>query len=196
MSASARGQVNLVSVAHSGLVRDPVVVHRRPPKDLVVQWVDGAGDASQRLRPVGLELLVHQPLGEVDVLDPREAIVDALEVAAASGELPGQPLAAVEADLDVEREPGLQPDVHEAEDGVQEVLVEVPALGPAQPEPALVLVLGAVVLEAHAGLDRLERAHQALLVGVLCQQRASEILLACGARRQLAHRSVIPLGLR
>jgi hypothetical protein len=51
-------------------------------------------------------LLIHQALGEERVAERREAVVDALEVGSAlTFELAGEPLAAVEANLDVEREP-------------------------------------------------------------------------------------------
>jgi DNA-binding winged helix-turn-helix (wHTH) protein len=46
---------------------------------------------------------------------------------------------------------------------MDEILVEVQTLLRAQPQPSLLRILGAVVLEAHARLHCLERTHQALL---------------------------------
>ena len=63
-----------------------------------------------------------------DVGEPREAVISPLVRDVLAVECLGQPLASVEADLDVEGEPGLEPDVHEAEPRVKVVVVEVEAL--------------------------------------------------------------------
>ena len=90
----------------------------------------------------------------------------------------GQPLAAVEADLDVKGEPGLDAGVHEPEARMQEVLVEVKTLAWNEPETPLAAILGAVILEAHARLDRREGADEPLLHRVLGQELPRQILLA------------------
>src|SRR5262249_39649492 len=79
-------------------------------------------------RPTYLQLLVQQGLGTPEVVDGHERIIllqvtDPLDV-----ELPRQPVAAVETDLDLQREPGLQPHVHRAEYRMHEIEVIVKAL--------------------------------------------------------------------
>src|SRR5206468_1279139 len=134
---------------------------------------------------------VHPALGEGGVAETGEAVVVAEEVVAALLlELARQPLAPVEADLDVEGEPGLEAGAHEAEDRVSPVLVDVQALARPQAEPPLGAVLGAVVLEAHAGLDDGERADEAPLDRVLLEQAPCEVLLARRGELQVAHGAV------
>ena len=72
-------------------------------------------------RPVDLQLGIEQGLSALEVVEGHEGVV-LLEVADPRGiELPRQPVAAVEDDLDLERQPGLQPHVHRAEDGVIQI---------------------------------------------------------------------------
>jgi hypothetical protein len=93
--------------------------------------------------------------------------------------LPGQPFAAVHADLHVKGKIGLEPQVHESEVRVQVVFVNVQALAGSQLQSALVWVGRTVVLEAHARLDDFERADQSRLgQRMLPQQVAGEIFLA------------------
>src|SRR5574341_1568139 len=126
--------------------------------------MESAGQGGERPRPGDGELPIHQALGEGGIAESGEGLVLPLEVGvAAAVELLGQPLAAVEGDLDVEGEPGLQASAEEAEVGVAVILVDVQA-GPApQAQAALVPVRGAVVLEAATGLEGLEGADQALV---------------------------------
>ena len=149
-----------------------------------------SSDLVEGSRPVGAQLLVHQALCELGVLQPREAVVGALERRAPAGEFPGQPLPTVDADLDVEREPRLDAGVHEAEVRVQEVLVEVQALARDQSEPAGGTVRRLVVLEAHAGLDRLQDADEPVVDGVLLEQEPGELFLVGRAPLQIPDRSV------
>jgi hypothetical protein len=107
----------------------------------------------------------------------------------------GQPLAAVEPDLDVEREPGLQTGADEAEDRVSAVRVDVQALARPQTETALAGIRGAMVLEAHAGLDGLERADHPGRDGRLGQQAAGELLFVGGAGLEVADGPVVRDGL-
>src|SRR5215213_11781494 len=91
--------------------------------------VERAGDAVERSRPVGLELLIHQPLRKLRVAEPGEAVVYALEVVLPSAQqLPRQPLPPIDANLDVEREPRLDASVHEPEEWIKPVVVEMKTL--------------------------------------------------------------------
>ena len=101
----------------------------------------------------------------------------------------GQPLAAVEADLDVEREPGLNAGVHEPEARMKEVLVEVKTLAGDEPQAPLAPILGAVVFEAHARLDHREGADESFLHRMLGQELPRKLLLAGLAGGQVELRS-------
>ena len=179
-----------------GLVRRPVVVHRPRLEDSGVLRVEDASDGGEGARPVEGELLVHEALGECDIPQRREAVVVALEVARAlAPELLSKPLTTVEADLNVEREPGLQAGAHEAKPRMEEVLVDVEALAGTQPEPALVAVRRHVVLEGDAGLQRGQDADEPFLDGGLGEKTSCEILLADRARCDVADRTVEALRL-
>src|SRR3990172_9063384 len=175
------------------LVGRPVVLHGRGLEDRVVQGVERLRDGVEGLRPIRGQLFVHQALGRLGVTQPGEAVVYALEVRAAPApQLPSQPLATIEADLDVEREPGLQACAHETELRVHEVLVQMQALLWPPFEPALGAVLRAVILEAHAGFDGRQQTNQPSLDGLLGEQLFGELLLVRRTRLQMANRPIEP----
>ncbi len=115
--------------------------------------------------------MVGQTLGQLRVAEPSEAIVVTLEVGSAlSLKLSGQPLAAVQTDLDIEGKPGLDAGVDPPELGMDVVLVEMEALARPQFQPALAAILGEVVLEAAARLHDGEHANQPRVDGMLLKQ--------------------------
>ena len=91
----------------------------------------------------------------------------------------GQPGVAVDVDLDGEREPGRQPDVDQAQVGIEEVEVEHALL------PACVDQAGAVLagdqLEAGAAFHAAEDADQPFADRPLSQELVDELVLAVGA---------------
>jgi hypothetical protein len=175
-----------------GLVGRPVIGHGPRLEDLGVERVEPARQGGEGPRPVGGELLGHQALGELRVAEVGEALVVALEVGVAPAlQLMGQPLAAVEPDLDVEGEPGLEAGAEEAEDRVPVVFVEVQALPAPPAQAALGGVRGAVVLEAHAGLDALEGTDQAFRERMLGEQAAGELLFVDRTGLEVADGAVV-----
>src|SRR5712672_1887283 len=126
--------------------------------------VERAGDGIERPRPIGAELIVHQALGEFGVFKPGEAVVCAFEVALAlAQQLTGKPLTPVDADLNVEWEPGLDARAHEAEAWVKPVVIKVKTFAGMKPESTFVAVGRTLVLERHARLDGLEHTDESLL---------------------------------
>src|SRR5215469_9257296 len=88
--------------------------------------VELLGDAM--LGPFGFELTVPQALSFGPVGDRRETVV-LLQVIETSGlHLSPQPFPSVEADLDGEREPGLNASIEEAEDRMDLIVIEEQAL--------------------------------------------------------------------
>src|SRR3990172_5243517 len=173
------------------LVGRPVVALGPGPEDLGVEGVERSGEGIEGARPGDGELVIHQPLGAGGVPQPREGVIVAAELDPLALEVRGEPLPAVEADLDGEGEPGLQAGAEEAEDPVPVVLVDVETLPGPKAEAALVGIRRAVILEAHAGFDRLEGADQALVHGVFGEQAAGEGLLVYRAGLQVADGAVV-----
>jgi hypothetical protein len=91
----------------------------------------GVGDSShvfQEWQPVAINQAVHEPLCFLHIIDFEKAIVTFSIADSCTVEAMGQPFPAVKADLDSQREPSLQSDMHEAEFAVQEIEVQVQAL--------------------------------------------------------------------
>src|SRR5437870_4703648 len=105
------------------LVSRPVIALGPASEDVVMERVEGLRNAAERARPSDGELSVHELLGELRVSELREAVVIPAKVRPSSlAQVPGQPLATVDADLDGEREPGLEAGADEAEERMQVVL--------------------------------------------------------------------------
>jgi hypothetical protein len=90
-------------------------------------WIGLTAWASspKRLDQLALQLLVKQGLGLSNVFQPGEGVFAFAVVQAGLIHLASKPLAAIEADVDAEREPGLDARVHEAEDGMNLVMIKV-----------------------------------------------------------------------
>ena len=162
------------------LLDRPVIVHRvRGRHPLGVHGVELPHQLAQEDRPVDLQLVGEQGLGGREILDRDEGIV-LLEVADPRGiELPRQPIAAVEDDLDLERHPGLDAEVNRPIDRMVEVEVEVQALAQGRPQfevPGLRVAMDVVTA---AGLDATEHGDQPVGVGLAWGgETADEIFLA------------------
>lgn len=81
------------------------------------------GQRTQRFGVIEAHLPVHQPLRPFEVVDVCEAVVDAAIADAGGVQLPAEPLAAIDAHVQVERQPRLQPQVHEAKDRMDQVMI-------------------------------------------------------------------------
>jgi len=115
-----------------------------------------------------------------------EAVVIALEVG-----VPGAlELAAIQADLDVEREPCLEPRMDEAENGMEEVVVNVQTLAGAQPQSTLPGIGGAVILKTHTGFDGPKCTDEPLLDRMALQQVLRQCFFVRAGRWQIANRTI------
>src|SRR6266851_3367280 len=154
--------------------------------------------ALQARGELALEVVVNASTAEeahdVGTVEVQHRVTD--EVGAALPfELTGEPLPAVEPDLDVEGKPGLEPGAEEAEDGVKVVLVDVEALARPQTKTSFAWVRRAVVLEAHAGLDGAEGADQASLDRMLLEQSVGQSLFVGSGPLEVAHGPLLLDGL-
>jgi len=73
-------------------------------------------------------LKIHQLLGLSGILKPSEAVVTPFVRQTVSIHLTGKPLPTIDADLDTEGKPRLNASIHEAKDGVCEVVVKMQTL--------------------------------------------------------------------
>ncbi|MBF8274790.1 MAG: hypothetical protein HW380_3895 [Magnetococcales bacterium] len=102
----------------------PVVINRKGGKHLLVERIQGTGNPTQKVWPGSAQLLVHQALRLHGIGDPWKAVVASLIGQADGVHLPSQPFPTVDANLDVERKPRLDPGIHESENGVELVLIK------------------------------------------------------------------------
>ena len=160
-----------------GLLGDPVVLHA--PQQAVHQGIHPAGQGREDARPVSFDETVGHPLGAGGIVDGDEGVVDLAIADVVPVHLPGQPVVAVEADLDGEREPGGDANVQEAELAIDEVEVQTQALAAGRNDARPTLAVGQ--LEALAGLDGRQDAHQTFADGVAPEHGPNAVLLADGA---------------
>jgi len=123
--------------------------------DLLLQSV-------QLTLPIRLELLVQQLLGALPIPHPEELVLMAGVAQLVPVHLAGEPFPAIEADLDLEGEPGLQADIHPAEGRVLVVVVQVQALARLAADGAAALAVGGPI-EGPTRLDAAQDADQARL---------------------------------
>jgi hypothetical protein len=138
-----------------GLVRRPIILNREAAEHFLVRRVQLVRDGVQQIRPGGLDLAVHQPLRLVGILKPGEAVFTPDVAEAGLVHASGQPLAAIQADLDPERGPGLDAGMHEAEQRVDLVVIEEQALARGGFKEQPLFVPAAPDLERPARFDSL-----------------------------------------
>ncbi len=123
---------------------------------------------------------VAQLGGALEVVDGQEGVLVAHIADAGLVELAGQPFPAVDVDLDLVGDPALDAHVHEAELGVDQVHVMVQALALAPGHLDAVGLVALADLEAHAGLDRADEAHDPLGDAVLVCYRLGQVVFHLG----------------
>lgn len=95
-----------------GLVRGPVVAVARQP--IPQERIHPAREPREERRPGQARKPIGDPLCPPGILEPEEGIVETTVAEAPLVELAGEPVVAVDVDLDGEGEPGLQADVEQA----------------------------------------------------------------------------------
>src|SRR5579863_2686758 len=155
----------------------------------VMNGVEQPAQFVQQGTPVSSQLLVRQGLSGGNVLDRDEAVIPLLETDFPLAQFLRQPFAAIQADMNRKRQPGLQPQVHKPQSRMQHVEVIMRALPPehAQFEPQGLGVRAD--FKRDAGLDTFEDADQPFghLVGL--GDRQSQFLLRIGTTVQIGHRA-------
>jgi len=136
-------------------------------EDLIVNRVERFGYVVEMLGPRDFPVLVHEGLGCGDVLNPDKTVVFSLVAEPSTVHLSAEPFPAVEADLNIEREPLLQASVHEAEQGMDGIVIEMQALSPSADEFELFGLRVQMCPEREAGFDTAEHADETLLDTIL-----------------------------
>ena len=116
----------------------------------------------------GVEV-IGKPLGSVDFIDGDERIVFQGMVYPRLAQTPRQPVVTVEIDLEAERSPGGNPQVHQPECFVDEVEVVMQALALNRFEPGVARRLVGPTAKRRAPLHRREDMHQTGSTATLSQ---------------------------
>ena len=95
--------------------------------------------------------------------------------------LPGEPFSAVDADVYRQREPGLQPNVHESQLRVEEVKVMVQTLGIPQTKLQAFFVSVLIDVVRPARFDAVQHANQPAFDAVLFGNLSGPFFFACAA---------------
>ena len=165
-------------------VQRPALQHqaRRQPR------VGRGRHAGQPPRPVRPQLPVEQPLRLGRVRHGRQAVVPPHVPDAGGVQLPAQPLPAVQAHPQPERQPRLQADVHEPHARVDPVVVVVQALPPPGDQLRLPVRPVPVQVVRLARLDRLQQAHRPGRHPVPGRDPPGQVLLRHRRAGQVDHR--------
>jgi hypothetical protein len=122
------------------LIDDPVVVSVAEPGSAELR-IDGTGPAIEDFDPREFGEAVGEALCRIGIVEVGEGVVSLDEAELSVSHLPGQPIVAVDVNLDGEGEPGLDADVHQAEFGIEVVVVEnaLRSPGEGQTRPSLAM---------------------------------------------------------
>jgi len=177
------------------LAHAPVI---RPQAQVVLRSQPGIDSLSQTIQPdmpISGDETIHQFLGSGQIVYVGEAIVAFFVSNARFVQTPGQPFPAVDAHLNGERKPSLQPDMHQTELAIDVVEVDVKAwsIGCSQLE-LLLLPVGAN-LESPGGLDTGQNANEAFLNVIPLCNFASDLFLGGMGRRKIFVRSPLCSGI-
>ena len=171
------------------LARGPVIGESHGTADGLVSRMVLQNQFLQFRRPPCIQLLIQQLLGFGRVFNPGKTIIHLLETHPQSRHLLGQPVAAIQADVDQKRKPRLQTQVHEAEDRMQMVKIIMQAFAPAQ----LRLQHFSLGIAAHgvspARLHAAQNPDEAGGHAVLLRDHPRHLLLAHLAGRQINQRT-------
>ena len=107
-----------------GLFGDPVIVPLVQPTTFRNVRIDISHPAVELFDPVQLSKSIGDVLSSVRIFQFRKTVIVLHEAQATLGHLPSQPVVAVDVHLYRVREPRFQPDMHQAEALVNEVIVQ------------------------------------------------------------------------
>lgn len=140
-------------------------------------------EALPQVGPVGLQLLVEQPLGPREVLDPDKTIALPAVLESSLIHLTGQPFPAVDGDLNMEGKPGLDTGMHPSQQGMDLVMIEHMGWLDAADD------VMAQVFECGARFQSADGAHQSVLNGSFAGLVARQLVFVhFGSRTKMTGR--------
>src|SRR6266581_1834681 len=149
---------------------------------------------SKQNRPVTLELSARQSLGFDHVFDPSETVLPLDVVNPRLVELAGEPMSAVDTNVDSKGEPGLQAQVRQTELLVQKIKVVVQALARFQTQHQLLLLAVASHVVTQAGFNHTPNSDEAGCEAVPAGAITGQKFLALGTALQVGQRAARMLG--
>src|SRR5210317_584202 len=171
------------------LVGRPIIRFPKRRQHGLVSRIQTTGDFVQLARPVCLQLLLHQLLGFVNLINPGKTIVASLITNSNSIHLPCQPFSSIEANLDGKWKPALNSCVHETEYLINPVMIKKQALSYSRLEFKLFLFPVAkyfiTLTKFHGG----QNANQPLADSVSLSNFAGLLLFICFGRRKVNDRA-------
>ena len=144
--------------------------------------------------PVGGELIVQEL---IEVRHAADAVVGTRVIDAGRFERTDEPLAPVETNLNREGKPRLQPDMHQSELAVVEVVIQMQALAPPAFQPNGLRLTIASDPERHAGVDGRENTDASVPNAVRLSNPNRNVLIAeMGVVNVLDFTALPPRGLQ
>ena len=162
--------------------------------DFLMQRVIGLAQLLAQTNPVRAQLSIGQILGLVKIFQVGKAVIDLAVTQPLLIHLTGQPVMAVEADVDEKGKPGLQPKVQQSKASMLNVEVQVQALAQLQVRFEL---LGLVIASHFVGPARFYTAkdcYQALFNAVALSDFARQLFLGQSTAAQIGKRALEGLG--
>ena len=164
------------------------------PSDFLVQRVIGLAQLLAQTYPVGAQLSIGQVLGLVEIFHPGKAVIGLAVAQPFLIHLTGQPVMAVEADVDEKGKPSLQAQVQQSKTWVLDVEVQVQALAQFQVRLEL---LGLVIASHFVGPARFYTSkdrYQALFNAIALSDFSRQLFLGQGAAAQIGEWALEGLG--
>src|SRR5882672_6707884 len=149
---------------------------------------------TQELAPLALMLLIHQRLGTPDLSNPRIAVLLSSVAHPGSVHLTPEPLFPVQTHLNEKRKPALQSKMQKTQLLMHPIKRQVHAFTPLKLDLQLT---GPSIAAQKPGATRFyatQNSDQPLAHLVALLDLAGHFLLACAARREINHRTLMPPG--
>ncbi len=179
-----------------GLGRRPVVLLLDGSVDLSRQRMASSHQRAQKLTPLALVLLIHQRLGTPDISHPRIAVLLSSVAHPGSVHLTPEPLSPVQTHLNEKRKPGLKSKMQKTQLLMHPIKIQVHAFTPLKLDLQLA---GHSIAAQKPGATRFyatQNSDQPLAHLVALLDLAGHFLLACAARREINHGTLMPPGQR
>src|SRR5258707_14578085 len=149
---------------------------------------------AQKLTPLALVFLTHQRLGTPDTPNPRIAVLFSLVAHPGSVHLTPEPLSPVQTHLNEKRKPALQSKMQKTQLLMHPIKIQVHAFTPLKLDLQLARHSIAVQKPGATRFYATQNSDQPLAHLVALLDLAGHFLLACAARREINHGTLMPPG--